>query len=499
MAHEVVVVGGGIGGLTAAALLAARGVGVCLLEKEPRVGGCVSSVESFGYSFETGAGLYAAWQEGDIHRRVFGELDAAPPDARRREHAYLVRLPDGAQVRVGGESGEFEYELKNAFPECREVAARFYSEARGVADALRRAARLSPALATTSRINRLKLMASDPLGARKILAAMNQNAARHLAGASERFRRFIDVQLQIFAQTTSHDCPYLYAAVALTEPLRGMYTIAGGGQALADALADSIRRSGGTVRLNATALRLNYDASGGAAGIDLLSGERVEATRAVISNLTVWDTYGRLVGRDRTPAHVGAKLKELRGWGAYQIFAGVDEETANGLPSEQVLALADPQSGEAYDPERAQFMLGVAPSWDARAPEGRRAATISTFTDAERWFRYHADETEHEEEDRRALERCWGMLHSMMPELGGGIEVVETATPRTFYERTRRRFGMVGGVGHRLSTSGPNSLTHQTTVANLFMVGDTVFPGNGVAAVTQSALIVADEIAPPGR
>jgi phytoene dehydrogenase-like protein len=31
------------------------------------------------------------------------------------------------------------------------------------------------------------------------------------------------------------------------------------------------------------------------------------------------------------------------------------------------------------------------------------------------------------------------------------------------------------------------------------MVGDTVFPGGGVAAVTQSALIVANEIAPPGR
>ncbi|MDT7806794.1 MAG: hypothetical protein QOJ70_607, partial [Acidobacteriota bacterium] len=33
----------------------------------------------------------------------------------------------------------------------------------------------------------------------------------------------------------------------------------------------------------------------------------------------------------------------------------------------------------------------------------------------------------------------------------------------------------------------------------LFMVGDTVFPGNGVAAVTHSALVVANEIAPPAR
>jgi hypothetical protein len=30
--------------------------------------------------------------------------------------------------------------------------------------------------------------------------------------------------------------------------------------------------------------------------VDLLNGERVIATKAVISNLTVWDTYGKLIG-----------------------------------------------------------------------------------------------------------------------------------------------------------------------------------------------------------
>ena len=77
--------------------------------------------------------------------------------------------------------------------------------------------------------------------------------------------------------------------------------------------------------------------------------------------------------------------------------------------------------------------------------------------------------------------------------------MIETETPRGTYERTRRRLGMVGGVGQSLEVFGANAPTHRTSVANLFMVGDTVFPGNGVAAVTQSALIVADEIAPPRR
>jgi phytoene dehydrogenase-like protein len=84
-----------------------------------------------------------------------------------------------------------------------------------------------------------------------------------------------------------------------------------------------------------------------------------------------------------------------------------------------------------------------------------------------------------------------------MPELGSGIEVIETATPRTFYEQTRRKLGMVGGVGQSLDVFGANYLSHRTSLPNLFMVGDSVFPGQGIAAVTQSALIVANEIAPP--
>ena len=56
---------------------------------------------------------------------------------------------------------------------------------------------------------------------------------------------------------------------------------------------------------------------------------------------------------------------------------------------------------------------------------------------------------------------------------------------------------MVGGTGQALDAFGANAVTHRTTVANLFMVGDTVFPGNGVAAVTHAALVVANEIAPP--
>ncbi len=496
MPYEVLVVGGGIGGLTCAALLAARGLNVCLLERQSAAGGCAAVVEHAGHRFETGAGLYASWQPGEIHERVFAELPTNAPEVRRLSTSYVVRLPDGVEVRVSPDAREFEEALRAAFPECADAALGFYREIEPLAEALHRAAARFPALATAPRLRRLKLLASEARLSSTILGGLKHTAAQHLAGTSTRFRRFVDAQLQIFAQNPSDSTAYLYAAVALSQGRRGMYAVRGGSEALVEALIESIRLSGGTVRLDATVLRLAYGAGGAATGVTLLSGETIEATRAVVSNLTVWDTFGKLAGAEHTPSDMRARLKTLRGWGAYQIFMSADEEAARRLPADHVLALTDWQEGEEFDPARALFMYGSAPAWDARAPEGKRAATVSTFTEAAQWFSFHEDESGHEAEDERALEELWGRLHAALPELGAGAEVMETATPRTIYERTRRRLGMVGGVGQSLGVFGPEALTHRTSIQNLFMVGDTTFPGNGVAAVTHSALIAADEICP---
>ena len=266
MAHEVIVVGGGIGGLTAAALMAARGVQVCLLEKESRGGGCAVTFERFGYTFEAGASLYASWQPGEIHERVFAELPVGPPEVRPASPAYVVRLPDGRDVKVDGESEEFEDSLRATFPECADAAVSFYRELAPVGEALKRVALRVPDLRTASASRRARAALPEIRVARRVLKGLKQTAAQNLARASHRFKRFVDVQLQIFGQRASVECAYLYAAVALMMPRWGMYAIRGGASTLADRLTESITRSGGTVRFNSPVLRLSYDTAGRAAG-----------------------------------------------------------------------------------------------------------------------------------------------------------------------------------------------------------------------------------------
>jgi len=461
MNHEVVVVGGGIGGLTAAALLAARGVDVCLFERQSHVGGCVANFEHLGYTFEPTAGLYSGWEAEGIYEKIFSELAVEPPNVQALSPAYVVRLPDGTEIAVGESERQFEDDLRQAFPECAEPAVTFYRKLAEFNDPNRVSARTA--------------------------------TSTYFANCSLRFRRFIDVQLQTLTQCPSDRLSFAGAARVLTLPHRGMWTIQGGAQALADGLAESFKKSGGILRMNAPVLRLAYGSDGQPMGVDLLSGERVLAKHAIISNLTIWDTYGKLIGLARTPASVSSQLKQLRGWGAYLLFLSMDQAAAQRMKANRMVILTDWQEGQNYLPDQTQFVFAVAHDV-SRAPEGKLAVTVSTSADAEEWFTFHEDESAHEQKDQATLELVWTRLHAAMLELGDSVEVIETATPQTFYETTRRKFGMVGGLcASRLFSED----SFRTIFPNVLLVGDTVSSSPGLAGISESAKAIADVIRKP--
>jgi phytoene dehydrogenase-like protein len=486
---EVVVVGGGIGGLTVAALLAQRGLDVCLFERESKTGGCASSFEKFGYTFDQGYGLFTGWEAGGIQQKVFAELPVDAPELHPLNSSYLVRLPDGCEIPISSDREHFKGNLQRAFPECAERAVAFYDAIAPLADAWRRAIQKSPDLLAASKASRVISLLREGLIGNDVIRAAQQSTAEHLRDVSFRFRSFVDLQLQTFTQSTSSDVPYLAAAVALTNPLERTFGLGGGAAALADRLADSIKKSGGRVRLDSPVLRLAYDSSGSANGVDLLNGEVVKASKAIVSNLTVWDTYGKLVGLNRTPTEIRKQLNALRSWGSYQLYLGLNE--AASLPADRILGLCDWEEGQSHDPESQLFFTSALA--EARAPAGKKAITVHYFTDVEEWFTFHQDETELEAADQQMLERCWQRLHTVIPELGDSVEVIETATPRTFYELTRRKLGMVGGLplAGEFWQEQPSYLT---AVPNLYLISDTANAW-GIEELTRSAWLLANKLA----
>jgi phytoene dehydrogenase-like protein len=448
---EVIVVGGGVGGLVTAALLAARGVDVCLFERQSRVGGCVASFEQLGYEFEPTAGLYSGWEAGGTWDRIFSELPVSPPTVSKLSPNFLVRLPNSADVEVRDQPEHFETSLASAFPKFADDAINFFHALDGIS---------------------------------QHRPADSHDLAALLADLPREFRDFIDVQLQTFAQCTSSDCSLTLAAEVFSFARGPLWSIDGGAQVLADRLAESIKLSGGRIRLDAPVLRLAYTFDGTAIGIDLLSGERVNARRAIVSNLTIWDTYGKLVGMSRTPKTIATELKNLSAWGAYLLFLELKHPAR--LPASRMLVVCDRNYDEPYAPDSNQMVVNVGRE---SAPSRNWPVTVTTFTRAEDWFSFHENNSMLEEHDQRLLEAWWTRMHNSIPELRDSVEVIETATPHTFYETTRRKLGVIGRPSSREAAASNFARTH---LANLFLIGDTVSPGIALEGIARAAYELAN-------
>jgi phytoene dehydrogenase-like protein len=482
MGHDVVVVGGGIGGLTVAALLAARGVNTCLLERQSQVGGCTGRIEFSGYDFEPGMGLYTSWGPGEIYEQIFSELPVESPEATLINSDYVVRLGRD-DISLKKDDDAFFDQLRRAFPECPQPAVDFYQLV-GRLNTLwsQRAESGRGVLGKTLR----RFWSNTPTN-KDLELSKTQTTLSLATTTSPRFQTFIDAQLKAILQTSIDRCAFLPACLALSLPRSPLYSISGGTASLAECLAQAIKSAGGLVRLNTPVLRLAYDETGIALGVDLLSGETVNAKHAIISNLTVWDTYGKLVGLNRTPARVKNQLANIESSGVYVIYAAIDDLTAERMPARNFLC-----AGVESKPEEnlsTEFTISISEATKA----GKRPATIKTTTNVEPWFSFQASEEDYEDRDQQALERFWQQIHRSLPELGAGIEVIETANPRTYYDLNRRKLGMVMGF-ERTPANIQTAFEYTTSVPNLFLIGDTMAPTFGLASIVNSALSLAKQL-----
>jgi phytoene dehydrogenase-like protein len=136
-----VVVGAGVGGLTAAALLARAGVEVSVLEAHVSPGGCAGTFVHRGYRFDAGATLAGGLAPGGPMARRARRLDVTWP-AEPAQPAMADHLPNGARVLRWTDPLRWRHERLDHFGAAGEP---FWAWREGAANALwALAARLPP-------------------------------------------------------------------------------------------------------------------------------------------------------------------------------------------------------------------------------------------------------------------------------------------------------------------------------------------------------------------
>ncbi len=309
-------------------------------------------------------------------------------------------------------------------------------------------------------------------------------AASHLKNMPAALREFIDAQLLISAQTDSQAANALYAASALDLPRRGVVHVRGGIGALAGELVKSIRTHGGQVFFRKEVVRICAERQQ-VMSVETRRGERFLA-EIVVANLTPWDLK-RILITPESQLFKRLPPQPQTGWGAFMLYLGVDSSV---IPPDLALhhqVIQSPPLGEG----RSVF-LSISPAWDAqRAPQGKRAITLSTHTRFDPWWDMAQNDRSAYERTRQVYtDRLISLASRAVPGLRDASELILPGTPVTFERFTRRARGWVGGFPqvNLFQGLGPR------IAPGVWMVGDSIFPGQSVAAVSLGALRVAQDI-----
>jgi C-3',4' desaturase CrtD len=481
-----VIIGAGIGGLTTAALLAQAGLPVTVLEAHVYPGGCAGTFPHKRYHFDAGATLAGGFYPGGPMDVVAKAVGIATWPAHPDEPAMTVHLPDGSQVTRWGDARRHAEHMAAFGP----TAVAFWRWQERTADALWDLALRTPPwppqstreVVTLMRTG-LRWLAQAPLRHLQptLLADAFRPVAAHLRGQSERLRLFIDGQLLIAAQTTSAHANALYGASALDLPRRGVVHLTGGIGAIGETLAQAVQTHGGQVLYRQEVTRIIQE-EGRPVAVETKRGVSYPAD-VVIANLPPWN-IARLLGDEAPPALRTLPPQPVDGWGAFMVYVGLD---AGVLPADAPLhhqVIVREPLGEGNT-----VFLSLSPAWDqGRAPAGKRALTISTHTDLKAWWQlYEQDRNAYEARKTVYVDQMLAAAERAIPGLRAAAELIMPGTPVTFQRFTRRAWGWVGGFPQTslLRAWGPR------LAPRLWMVGDSIFPGQSTAAVALGGLRVA--------
>jgi C-3',4' desaturase CrtD len=486
---DVVVVGAGIAGLTAASLLARAGLSVELLEAHGQSGGCAGTFRRGPWIFDVGATQVAGLETGGIHERLFRHLGVAAPGADPLDPGCVVDLADGLPpVQIRRDPQAWRREREHQFP----GSERFWALCTALHRANWRFASRDPVLPPRSAWDLAQLLGAvgaDTLLSAPLAAATVADLLRLSGcGGMVRLRRFLDLQLRLYSQEPADRTAALYGATVLAmvqEPL-GLWHLHGSMQALSEALEQALAGAGGRLRLRHRLERLKPpERSGGAwalAGI----GPGGTAFQRLAQDVVVAlppQCLPELLG-DALPPGYRRRLAALPDpSGALVFYGAVDRQRLPAdCPGHLQLDCSEPGS----------LFVSVSRDGDGRAPLGQATVIASVFTAARPWFA-----REPEAYGRAKQEAMAGIQAGLERLLGvppDGWRHGELATPRGFARWTGRPWGWVGGLGQHPSRFGPFGLASRSPLAGLWLCGDAIHPGEGTAGVSLSALMACRQL-----
>lgn len=464
MHNELVIIGGGLAGLSAGCYALASGFRVTIVEHNLTLGGVCNAWRRGDYTIDG----CIHWLTGGAFGRLYEELGIVPDVELRtiEQFATYEHAADGIKIPLGRDLQAFAKACKRISPDDAEEIDRLVraaSDATAMAPPVDRPPELNSLRDTFASLWQMRNKVGTLAHYRDSIDAWTK---RHLVSPALR-RLFCRLLPDASAPTTMllFLLGYLQAGW-LSRPV-------GGTARFRDALVGTYKRLGGKARLHHTVDEILVDGDT-VVGVRLEDGSMIGADFVIATSSTP-ETIQRLLGGRFGAVDLRRRMDEWKMFSPIVLASFGVSKSLSLTPQQLVLDGLPPfEVGGVHNTSLSIRIYNDDPTF---APEGHTVVQAMVPTSYD-WWATRGEDYQREKDLAAAtiLER----IQARFPAIGGHVRITDIATPLTFWNMARSWRGAYEGwlpntdslFGHVKKTL-PN-------LSHLYLAGQWVEPGGGV-------------------
>jgi C-3',4' desaturase CrtD len=471
---DVAIIGAGLGSLSAAAILAKKGLSVAIIEQNYLPGGCTSSYLRKGYIYETGATTLVGLDEGMPLKTVM-DIAGIQLKAEKLKIPMQVHLKGGKIITRYQDRNQWIAEAERVFGNAGQKG--FWNKCFELSDFVWNVSVKQKRFPPQNISDLLYCAAQSSLGdilkARYSLKNTYSLLREFQLHNNVEFVDFVNEQLKITAQNNLHEVNSLFGATALCYTNYGNYYVHGGLIQLIKAFTDNINLNGGKLYLKTVVNKIEKEND----LWNIETSKGILKAKNIISGIPI-NNLSKLLNEKFLPSQLTKKILPINKLnGAVQLGLAFKNSNVNTILHHQIHHDLD----LGFDGSNSIFISYASITDTQRAKEGITVASVST----------HISDLLNSKIDKDLFrEKVIDKLQSVGLLKREDIVYSHVSDPHDWQDWTLREAGFVGGYP-QIKNVLPWQMIPAKVIKSLYLCGDSVYPGQGIPGVALSGMLAA--------